>query len=34
LGAELNCELAKETRKGKIQQDEDKSGLTQLDIAA
>ena len=34
LGAELNCELAKETRKGKIQQDEDKSGLTRLDIAA
>lgn len=34
LGAELNCELAKETREGKIQQDEDKSGLTQLDIAA
>lgn len=34
LGAELNCELAKETAKGKIQQDEDKSGLTQLDIAA
>ncbi len=34
LGAELNCELAKETRQGKIQQDEDKSGLTQLDIAA
>jgi membrane protein len=34
LGAELNCELAKETREGRIQQDEDKSGLTQLDIAA
>lgn len=34
LGAELNCELAKETRRGKIQQDEDKSGLTKLDIAA
>ncbi len=34
LGAELNCELAKETREGKIRQDEDKSGLTQLDIAA
>jgi membrane protein len=34
LGAELNCELAKETRKGKIQQDQDKSGLTKLDIAA
>jgi len=34
LGAELNCELAKETREGKIQQDEDKSGLTRLDIAA
>lgn len=34
LGAELNCELAKETRKGRIQQDQDKSGLTKLDIAA
>jgi membrane protein len=34
LGAELNCELAKETRQGKIQQDQDTSGLTQLDIAA
>lgn len=34
LGAELNCELAKETRKGRIQQDEDESGLTKLDIAA
>lgn len=34
LGAELNCELAKETREGKIQQDQDMSGLTQLDIAA
>jgi membrane protein len=34
VGAELNCELAKETRKGKIKQDEDKSGLTKLDIAA
>lgn len=34
LGAELNCELAKETRAGRIQQDEDKSGLTKLDIAA
>jgi membrane protein len=34
LGAELNCELAKETRQGKIQQDQDMSGLTQLDIAA
>lgn len=34
VGAELNCELAKESAKGKIKQDEDKSGLTQLDIAA
>ena len=34
LGAELNCQLAKETRKGKIPQDEDPSGLTHLDIAA
>lgn len=34
VGAELNCQLAKETAKGKIQQDEDKSGLTKLDIAA
>jgi membrane protein len=34
LGAELNCQLAKETRAGKIPQDEDKSGLTRLDLAA
>lgn len=34
LGAEFNCELAKETRKGSIQQDEDTSGITKLDIAA
>ena len=34
LGAELNCELAKESKKGKIPQDEDGSGLTHLDIAA
>jgi membrane protein len=34
LGAQLNCELAKESREGKIPQDEDKSGLTKLDIAA
>jgi uncharacterized BrkB/YihY/UPF0761 family membrane protein len=34
VGAELNCELAKETRQGKIQQDEDPSGLTGLDLAA
>jgi len=34
VGAELNCELAKETREGKIKQDEDPSGLTNLDIAA
>ncbi len=33
-GAELNCELAKESAKGKIKQDEDPSGLTKLDIAA
>src|SRR6478609_3856532 len=33
-GAELNCELAKETRKGKIKQDEDPSGLTGLDLVA
>jgi membrane protein len=34
VGAELNCELAKETKKGKIKQDEDPSGLTGLDLAA
>jgi membrane protein len=34
VGAEMNCELAKKTREGKIKQDEDPSGLTQLDIAA
>ena len=34
VGAELNCQLAKETRKGKIKQDEDPSGLTGLDLAA
>jgi len=34
VGAELNCELAKASRKGKIKQDEDGSGLTKLDIAA
>jgi membrane protein len=34
LGAELNCELAKESKEGKIPQDEDASGLTKLDIAA
>jgi membrane protein len=34
VGAELNCELAKESRKGKIKQDEDGSGLTGLDLAA
>ena len=34
VGAEMNCELAKETRKGKIKQDEDPSGLTGLDLAA
>src|ERR1051326_3969613 len=34
VGAELNCELAKETDQGKIKQDEGPSGLTKLDIAA
>ena len=34
VGAEMNCELAKETAKGKIQQAEDGSGLTKLDLAA
>ena len=34
VGAELNCELAKETKKGKIKQDEDPSGLTGLDLVA
>jgi membrane protein len=34
VGAEMNCQLAKETREGKIKQDEDPSGLTNLDIAA
>ena len=34
VGAELNCQLAKETRKGKIKQDQDPSGLTGLDLAA
>jgi membrane protein len=34
VGAELNCELAKESRQGKIKQDEQPSGLTNLDIAA
>ena len=34
VGAELNCELAKETRKGQIRQDQDRSGLTKLDLAA
>jgi membrane protein len=34
LGAELNCELAKESPEGKIPQDEDASGLTKIDIAA
>jgi membrane protein len=34
VGAELNCQLAKETKKGKIKQDEDPSGLTGLDLAA
>jgi membrane protein len=34
VGAELNCELAKLSRQGKIPQDEDGSGITKLDIAA
>jgi membrane protein len=34
VGAELNCQLAKESRKGKIKQDEDGSGLTRMDLAA
>src|SRR5579859_6517860 len=34
VGAELNCQLAKETKKGKIKQDEDPSGLTGLDLTA
>jgi membrane protein len=34
VGAELNCQLSKETSKGKIKQDEKPSGLTGLDLAA
>lgn len=34
VGAELNCELAKKSRQGKIPQDQDPSGITRLDIAA
>lgn len=34
VGAELNCQLAKMSRKGKIKQDEDESGLTDLNLAA
>jgi len=34
LGAEMNCQLAKESSKGKIKQDEKPSGLTGLDLAA
>jgi uncharacterized BrkB/YihY/UPF0761 family membrane protein len=34
VGAELNCQLAKESHKGKIKQDENSSGLTGLNIAA
>ena len=34
VGAELNCELAKKSRTGKIKQDEKPSGLTGLDLAA
>lgn len=33
VGAELNCELAKESREGKIKQDENASGLTNLAIS-
>jgi membrane protein len=34
VGAEMNCQLAKETSKGKIKQDEKPGGLTGLDLAA
>ncbi|MGZ4829997.1 MAG: YihY/virulence factor BrkB family protein [Candidatus Angelobacter sp.] len=34
VGAELNCQLAKETSNGKIKQDEKPSGPTGLDLAA
>jgi membrane protein len=34
VGAQLNCQLAKASRKGKIKQDETPSGLTGLDLAA
>ena len=34
VGAELNCQLAKESTKGKIKQNEDRSGLTRLNLAA
>jgi membrane protein len=34
IGAQLNCQLSKESKKGKIPQDEDKSGLTHLDLVA
>jgi membrane protein len=34
VGAELNCQLAKESKMGKIKQNEDRSGLTGLDLAA
>ena len=34
VGAELNCELAKESKKGPIRQDQGPSGLTSLDLAA
>ncbi|HEY6248827.1 MAG TPA: YihY/virulence factor BrkB family protein [Candidatus Angelobacter sp.] len=34
LGAELNCQLAKESRKGKIPEKEAPDSLTRLDIAA
>jgi membrane protein len=34
LGAELNCQLAKETKKGKLPEKEDRESLTRLNIAA
>jgi membrane protein len=34
VGAELNAELAKQTKEGKIKQEEDHTGPTQLNIAA
>ena len=34
LGAELNCELAKESKKGKLPAKEDPDAMTRLDLAA